>query len=95
MISLTRDQNPYDYRQRLSDNRLTCQCQWGAKGNMSAQPSSSKSESSTPTVSDADIEKLLSREASAFQRELEVERILKAFKLKCVNILFLPYLSGD
>jgi len=52
---------------------------------MSAQPSSSKSESSTPTVSDADIEKLLSREASAFQRELEVERILKAFKLKCVS----------
>ena len=48
-------------------------------------PPSSKSESSTQTVSDADIEKLLSREASAFQRELEVERILKAFKLKCVS----------
>lgn len=32
--------------------------------------------------SDADLEKLLSREASAFQREVEVERILKAFKLK-------------
>jgi len=33
-------------------------------------------------VSDAELEKLLNREASAFQRELEVERILKAFKLK-------------
>lgn len=31
-----------------------------------------------------DIEKLLSREATAFQREVEVERILKAFKLKYV-----------
>jgi DnaJ homolog subfamily C member 8 len=31
---------------------------------------------------DDDLEKLLSREASAFQREVEVERILKAFKLK-------------
>lgn len=31
---------------------------------------------------DADIERLLSREATAFQREVEVQRILKAFKLK-------------
>ena len=31
-----------------------------------------------------DIDKLLNREATAFQRELEVERILKAFKLKYV-----------
>ena len=46
-------------------------------------PSSSK----TPTSAvDTDIEQLLSREASAFQRELEVERILKAFKLKCVAV---------
>ena len=29
-----------------------------------------------------DIDKILNREASAFQREVEVERILKAFKLK-------------
>jgi DnaJ family protein C protein 8 len=52
---------------------------------MSAQASSSNSLLTTPvpTVSDAELEKLLSREASAFQRELEVERILKAFKLKC------------
>jgi hypothetical protein len=43
---------------------------------------------STPAASsskiDEDIEKLLNREASAFQREVEVERILKAFKLKYV-----------
>lgn len=29
-----------------------------------------------------DIEKLLSRQASDFQREVEVDRILKAFRLK-------------
>ena len=41
------------------------------------------SSSSTPTLQgDPDIEKILVREASAFQREVEVERILKAFKLK-------------
>ncbi|KAI0734116.1 DnaJ-domain-containing protein [Fomitopsis betulina] len=37
-----------------------------------------------------DIEKLLSREATAFQREVEVERILKAFKLNPYEILDLP-----
>lgn len=37
-----------------------------------------------PPKDDLDIEKILNREASAFQREVEVERILKAFKLKCV-----------
>ncbi|KAG1887005.1 DnaJ-domain-containing protein [Suillus subluteus] len=47
-------------------------------------PSSSKTPTST---SDTDIEQLLSREASAFQRELEVERILKAFKLNPYDIL--------
>ena len=36
------------------------------------------------SISDGELEKLLNREASAFQRELEVERILVAFKLKCV-----------
>ena len=40
---------------------------------------------STSNALEVDIEKLLSREASAFQRELEVERILKAFKLKCAR----------
>lgn len=29
-----------------------------------------------------DLDKILSREANAFQRDVEVERILKAFKLK-------------
>ena len=38
---------------------------------------------STNAAGDLDIEKILVREASAFQREVEVERILKAFKLKC------------
>lgn len=60
---------------------------------MSSEPSSSKtaagSGSSTPTLStDVELEKLLSREASALQRELEVDRILKAFKLKYVFGLF-------
>ena len=32
--------------------------------------------------SDLELEKLLNREASAFQRQVEVERILKSFKLK-------------
>ncbi|KAI0787670.1 DnaJ-domain-containing protein [Fomes fomentarius] len=34
-----------------------------------------------------DIERLLNREATAFQREIEVERILKAFKLNPYEIL--------
>jgi DnaJ family protein C protein 8 len=38
--------------------------------------------SSSKTAEELEIEKILNREASAFQRELEVERILKAFKLK-------------
>ncbi len=56
---------------------------------MSAETSSaSKPAGSVPSSSNAsakpddDLEKLLSREASAFQREVEVDRILKAFKLK-------------
>ncbi|KAI0926100.1 hypothetical protein AcW1_008359 [Taiwanofungus camphoratus] len=51
---------------------------------MSAQASTS---TSAGTGSDVDIEKLLSREATAFQREMEVERILKAFKLNPYEIL--------
>jgi hypothetical protein len=57
---------------------------------MSKDPSTSNTpaESSTPTpaLSDADLERLLNREASAIQRELEVERILNAFKLKSVHL---------
>ncbi|KIJ13457.1 hypothetical protein PAXINDRAFT_100703 [Paxillus involutus ATCC 200175] len=43
--------------------------------------------SSSSTPADLELEQLLSREASAFQRELEVERILKAFKLNPYDIL--------
>ncbi|KAH9850373.1 hypothetical protein C2E23DRAFT_836253 [Lenzites betulinus] len=45
--------------------------------------SSSKSNDGPPE----DIERLLSREATAFQREIEVERILKAFKLNPYEML--------
>jgi DnaJ family protein C protein 8 len=59
---------------------------------MSKDPSSSNTpaESSTPAsaLSGADLDRLLNREASAIQRELEVERILNAFKLKSVSLLF-------
>lgn len=52
------------------------------------KPPTPKAKVETPaTVSDADLEKLLNREASAFQREIEVERILKAFKFKYVSNL--------
>lgn len=36
---------------------------------------------STPSA-DLDLDKILNREANALQRDVEVERILKAFKLK-------------
>jgi hypothetical protein len=59
---------------------------------MSKVPSASSTpaESSTPTpaLSDADLDRLLNREASAFQRDVEVERILNAFKLKSVFCFF-------
>jgi DnaJ family protein C protein 8 len=49
------------------------------------QPVASSSTAPTPvSATEAEIDKLLSREATAFQRDAEVERILKAFKLKCV-----------
>ncbi|KAG6856894.1 hypothetical protein H0H87_012475 [Tephrocybe sp. NHM501043] len=52
-------------------------------------PSSSKPSANAPptNISDAELEKLLSREASAFNREVEVERILKSFKLNPYDIL--------
>lgn len=53
----------------------------------SSRDSTTKPPASAPRASGAgtdDIERLLSREATAFQREVEVERILKAFKLKYV-----------
>ncbi|KZP25219.1 DnaJ-domain-containing protein [Athelia psychrophila] len=61
---------------------------------MSAQASSSKPEPNpTPAISDAELEKLLNREASAFQRDVEVERILKAFKLNPYDVLDISELS--
>ena len=51
----------------------------------SSSTSAAPSKAATPAVDDVDIDKLLNREATAFQREMEVERILKAFKLKCVS----------
>ncbi|KAJ3480290.1 hypothetical protein NLI96_g8454 [Meripilus lineatus] len=48
------------------------------------------SSSSTPSGSNRpadDIDKLLNREANAFNREMEVDRILKAFKLNPYEIL--------
>ncbi|KAI0288029.1 DnaJ-domain-containing protein [Russula brevipes] len=46
-----------------------------------------KSSTPTPALSDADLERLLNREASAIQRELEVDRIFNAFKLNPYDIL--------
>ncbi|GJJ08578.1 hypothetical protein Clacol_002797 [Clathrus columnatus] len=48
---------------------------------------SSQADPTLSSLSDLEVEKLLNREASAFQRELEVERILKAFKLNPYDIL--------
>lgn len=62
---------------------------------MSKDPSASNTpkESSTPTpaLPDVDLERLLNREASAIQRELEVDRILNAFKLKSVFVSYPPW----
>ncbi|KAF7336711.1 J domain-containing protein spf31 [Mycena venus] len=50
--------------------------------------SASSSKPPPPTSeTEAEIDRLLSREASALQREIEVERILKAFKLNPFDIL--------
>jgi len=46
-----------------------------------------------PPPSIDDLEKALNREATALQRELEVERILKAFKLNPYDILDIEYSS--
>ncbi|KAF9506891.1 hypothetical protein BS47DRAFT_1333612 [Hydnum rufescens UP504] len=42
-----------------------------------------------------DFEKILSREAAAFQRDLEVDRILKAFKLNPYDVLDLDFDASD
>ena len=49
---------------------------------------------SSSKPSDEDLDRLLNREATAFQREVEVERILKAFKLKYVPLTQMPLLPG-
>ncbi|KAI0749336.1 DnaJ-domain-containing protein [Daedaleopsis nitida] len=51
----------------------------------SAPKAGSSSQANEPKADD--IERLLSREATAFQREIEVERILKAFKLNPYEML--------
>ncbi|EJF64955.1 DnaJ-domain-containing protein [Dichomitus squalens] len=51
----------------------------------SSTPGPSSSKPDQPSADD--IERLLNREATAFQREIEVERILKAFKLNPYEIL--------
>ncbi|KAJ7593319.1 DnaJ-domain-containing protein, partial [Mycena floridula] len=55
----------------------------------------SSSASGSKSIDDREIERLLSREASAFQREVEVERILsKSFKLNPYDILDIPDGAG-
>jgi len=60
-----------------------------SKRAMSNDTSKPKSDSSSNTPPDLELEQLLSREASAFQREVEVERIIIAFKLNPYDILSL------
>ena len=56
-------------------------------------PPSSTDAAAEPPASSTDLERLLNREASAIQRELEVDRILNAFKLKYVLTLYLSFIS--
>lgn len=56
---------------------------WRVTGLILSRSAMSSSKPPPPTsAEEAELDKLLSREASALQREVEVERILKAFKLK-------------
>ena len=59
--------------------------------NLPMSPSSADA-AAEPSASSADLERLLNREASAIQRELEVDRILNAFKLKYVFDALWPLL---
>ncbi|KIO23373.1 hypothetical protein M407DRAFT_244802 [Tulasnella calospora MUT 4182] len=52
-----------------------------------AEASSSKAPTSTPNANVDDIDKLLAQEESAFQRDFEVERIMKSFRLNPYAIL--------
>lgn len=58
------------------------------RAEMSVNATASSSSSTPKVPDDLDIEKILNREASAFQREVEVERILKSFKLKLVTLFY-------
>jgi len=60
---------------------------------MSENATASRSASASDSQSASDIDKILAREATAFQREVEVERILKAFKLKYVVLLYFVVLE--
>ncbi|KAF8638334.1 hypothetical protein AX17_002354 [Amanita inopinata Kibby_2008] len=53
----------------------------------STRPANSKPSNAEAQCINDELDKLLNREASAFQREVEVERILKAFKLNPYDIL--------
>jgi len=61
---------------------------------MSENAAASRSASASGGQSASDIDKILAREATAFQREVEVERILKAFKLKYVAATFCHYFGS-
>ncbi|EIW57551.1 DnaJ-domain-containing protein [Trametes versicolor FP-101664 SS1] len=58
-----------------------------AASSSSSAPAASSSRAPPKDAATEDIERLLSREATAFQREIEVERILKAFKLNPYEML--------
>ena len=72
-----------DTRQTLNSASKTLP----AMSDRASSSSTAPSKPTTPVVDDVDIDKLLNREANAFQREIEVERILKAFKLKYASFL--------
>jgi hypothetical protein len=77
-------------RETIAIKRPTAQGKSGNLGNVyAANMAPNMSGASSSAAADADIEKLLKSEASAFQRELEVERILDAFKLKSARPAFL------
>ncbi|CAE6456780.1 unnamed protein product [Rhizoctonia solani] len=55
--------------------------------NMEGGSNSKPSSKTEPALSTAELDKILSREASALQRDVEVDRNLKAFKLNPYDVL--------
>ena len=53
-----------------------------ASSSSSSKTATPATASPAPTKEDAELERMLAREATACNREIEVERILKAFKFK-------------